>query len=177
MNVVEDYLLGTELLHEHKPEGFLGYFTTATDLTTKFATANVGDWAIVTETNRVWTWSESWTDSGTEPSQGSSTNEIADLERLYNSSTVSNYTEPVYDSAGNITNKDVWETSAKLVKLYSQTRTYGTDDTSIEYEQLIAKTTTDEVNNKTLTETRAYKELEIAGFTDIVIDNTTKVIT
>jgi len=59
------------------------------------------------------------------------------------------YSEFTYDVSGNLTNVDVWETSGKLLKLFSKVLTYTTGS-------LTGVSLTDEVNTKTLTKVFSY---------------------
>lgn len=86
----------------------------------------------------------------------SSDTTVLDIEALFNTAKTKCYAVPTRATNGRLTGWGVWDTPAKLVPLFTQTRTFGTS--GVELDRMVTKVTTDLTRSKKLTETRTYVE-------------------
>ena len=83
-----------------------------------------------------------------------------ELEKLFRAAYASKFTELTY-SRDDLTTVEVWETAAKLIKLYTRTLAYSGDD-------LTTVTTTDEQVGTVLTTTLGYSGDDLVSTTKVV---------
>lgn len=89
--------------------------------------------------------------------------EILELELLFKTTLTTSYKELVYTAQGDLDTVTVWQTSSKILKLFTRTLGYSAPPRN-----LISVTTLDEQTLKTLTVTLVYSGNDLANVTKAI---------